>query len=151
MDNLPERLAVLIDTIESMPDVDERIMALIEYADRFEEVPPWIAKRPFSENHRVPFCESEAYVWLSKQEDRTIKLYFAVENPAGLSAKALAVILDESLSGLRAEEIAHISPEVAYRIFGENLSMGKGQGLAGMIALVKAEAKILAAARNDHI
>ena len=47
-----------------------------------------------------PQCESDAYVWALKKPDDTLKLYFAVENPSGVSAKALAAILDKTLSGL---------------------------------------------------
>jgi hypothetical protein len=39
-------------------------------------------------------------VWALKKPDDTLKLYFAVENPSGVSAKALAAILDKTLSGL---------------------------------------------------
>ncbi len=134
------KLTELAKNMESLDDYSERVSILLEYADRFQEVPEWIAKRPFPEKHQVPFCESEAYVWLRERSDQSVKLYFAVENPAGLSAKALAVCLDENLSGLTAEEISQVSPEIVYQIFGPNLSMGKGQGLVGMLAMVKSEA-----------
>ena len=55
--------------------------------------PPGIATRPFDPSHQVPQCESDAYVWAQKLPDGTMKYYFAVENPSGISAKALAAIL----------------------------------------------------------
>jgi cysteine desulfuration protein SufE len=66
-----------------------------------------------------------------------LKLHFAVENPQGISAKSFARILDEGLSGLSAQEIASIPDDIVYQVFGRGISMGKGQGLLGMIELVK--------------
>jgi len=151
---IPDRLKKLTEfakNMESLADYDERISILLDYADRFQEVPERIARRPFPESHRVPFCESEAYVWLRERSDRSVKLFFAVENPAGLSAKALAVCLDETLSGLTAEEISQVSPEIVYRIFGHDLSMGKSQGLMGMLAMVKSEANKLKQSAGSKI
>jgi len=133
----PAKLQKLIETFEAFPDRDIRAEMLIDYADRFREVPEEIATRPFPETDRVEYCESEAYVWAKENPDGTLKFYFAVENPQGISAKAMAVILDESLSGLAAEEIVEVPTDVAYKIFGKDLTMGKGLGLTGMVAMVK--------------
>lgn len=110
---------------------------LIETADRFEAVPSSVATRPFPEEHRVPACESEAFIWGIKQQDGTVKFYFAVENPQGISAKAMAVILDECFSGVSPERVAEVDPQIVYRIFGSGISMGKGLGLIGMVNMVK--------------
>ena len=122
-------------------DRNERSEMLIDYADRFVEVPPEIASRPFPEDHRAPRCESDAFVWAVDQPDGTLKLHFAVENPQGLSAKAWAVIMDETMSGRPLEEIAAVSGDTIFQIFGRDLSMGKGQGLLGMLDLVQHEVK----------
>ena len=80
-------------------------------------------------------CES------ADNPDGTIKLHFAVENPQGLSAKAWAVILDETASGRPLEEVAAIDPHAILDLFGSDLSMGKGLGLTGMLQLVHNEAR----------
>jgi len=64
-----------------------------------------------------------------------------VENPSGVSAKALAAILDRTLSGLPASEIAQVDPDIVERIFRQNISMGKGLGLMSMVQSVRALAK----------
>jgi cysteine desulfuration protein SufE len=122
-------------------DRHERTDMLIEYADQFEEVPASVATRPFPELNRAPRCESEAYVWVTDNPDGTLKLHFAVENPQGLSARAWGAILDETLSGLPPEQILTADPELLFDIFGRDLSMGKGQGLLGMLELVQHEAR----------
>ncbi len=114
---------------------------LIEVADQFRPVPPRIAQRPFPAEHRVPGCESEAYVWSEAEPEGALTYYFAVENPQGISAMALAEILRQSLSGAPLEEVAAVPADVVYRIFGRELSMGKSLGLMGMVNMVRAEAR----------
>jgi cysteine desulfuration protein SufE len=137
MGDCPERLRDFLETMAMVSDESERASFLISYADRFKEVPPDIARRPFSEDHRVPFCESEAFVWAVPTSDGSLKFYFAVENPSGVSAKALAVILDKTLSGARPEQVATVSPDIVEKIFRQNISMGKGMGLMSMVQAVQ--------------
>ena len=130
-----------------VPDRGERIQLLIDIADRFEEVPPRIARRPFAKEHQVPACESQAYVFEERRPDGTLDFHFAVENPQGISAKALAVILGDALSGAPPEQVAAIPQDIVYQVFGNELSMGKSMGLMGMVSMVAA-AKKRAEARN---
>lgn len=140
---MPEKLQQLVDMFQ-MFDVADRTNLLLSYADQFREVPPSIATRPFPKSHQVPQCESDAYVWAMKQPDGTLKLYFAVENPSGISAKALAAILDKTLSGLPASDIATVGCDIVEQIFRQNISMGKGMGLMAMVNAVQALAKAAA-------
>ncbi len=137
---LPERFARVVSSLEAL-DRNERIQTLVEVAGRFRRVPPQIAQRPYPADRRVPGCESEAYVWAEPRADGTQTYYFAVENPQGLSAMALASILADTLSGVPLEEVAAIPADVVYRIFGRELSMGKSLGLMGMVNAVRAAAR----------
>ena len=144
----------LVELIADLEHADRTLRAetLIDYADRFTEVPPAVARRPFPDANRAPRCESEAYVFATDREDGTLRFWFAVENPQGISAKAWAAILDEALSGQPLELVAHVPQDVIFRIFGRGLSMGKGQGLIGMLELVQHEARtrLDAARRRAH-
>ncbi|MDQ3069160.1 MAG: SufE family protein [Acidobacteriota bacterium] len=135
------KLQALLDLFAQYPDQAERTELLLGYADRFREVPPDVAVRPFAKDALVPHCESEAYVWALPAADGTMTLHFAVENPSGVSAKALAAILQRTLSGLPAVEIAQVDPEIVEKIFRQNISMGKGMGLMSMVQRVQALAK----------
>ena len=139
--NYPDKLQALLETFDMFPDPADRTGMLLSYADRFTEVPPDVASRPFPKSHQVPQCESDAYAWAARQPDGTMKLYFAVENPSGVSAKALAAILDRTLSGLAPEEIEGIDTSIVERIFRQNISMGKGMGLMSMVEAVRTLAK----------
>jgi cysteine desulfuration protein SufE len=143
---LPAKLQAVLDVFATFDDPADRTNLLLDYADRFKDVPKEVATRPFGREHLVPHCESEAYVWALRQPDGTLKLHFAVENPSGVSAKALAAILDRTLSGLPASEIATVTPDIVERIFRQNISMGKGLGLMSMVQAVRSFA--LAASRS---
>jgi len=140
MTELPEALASLVDDFKFV-DRQERAMLLIEFADQFEEVPGRIATRPFPAEHHVTRCESDAFVWAEDRPDGTQDYWFAVENPQGLSAKAWAVIMQQTLSGQPPEVVAQVPPDVIFDLFGKELSMGKGQGLMGMLDHVTMAAK----------
>jgi cysteine desulfuration protein SufE len=135
-----DKLQQLVDMFQ-MFDPADRTDLLLSYADQFKEVPPAIAARPFDKSHQIPQCESDAYAWAQKHPDGTLKLYFAVENPSGISAKALAAILDKTLSGLPASEIATVNTDIVEKIFRQNISMGKGMGLMSMVQAVSALAR----------
>jgi cysteine desulfuration protein SufE len=139
MKPLPERLERLLATLEAL-DRGDRIEMLVDVAKRFRRVPERIAARPYPKEHLVPGCESEAYVWAEPQADGTLTYHFAVENPQGISAMALAAILADSLSGAPLETVAEVPADIVYRIFGRELSMGKSLGLMGIVNVVRTAA-----------
>ncbi|MDL1902095.1 SufE family protein [Anaerolineae bacterium CFX9] len=147
---IPEKLQAVLDDFESIHDRAERIDLLIETADRFNaaRVPETVAQKPYDDAHKAPACESEAYVWAVDQPDGTLKYYFAVLNPQGLSAMAMAVLIDETLSGAPLEAVAVVEDDIVFRLFGREISMGKGAGLMGILTLVRHEAKKRLQARN---
>lgn len=134
---LPEPLERQLAALDLLTDRSDRIEVLVSLADRFREVPAEIARRPFPEEARVPSCESEAYVWSRERDDGGMDLYFAVDNPQGVSAMALAAILERGLSGVPPEQVARVPSDIVYRIFGRELSMGKSMGLMAMVSMVR--------------
>ena len=141
---MPQKLDELLATFDMFPDPADRSGLLLSYSNQFRDVPPEVATRPFDKSHQVPHCESDAYVWAVKRPDGTLQLYFAVENPSGVSAKALAAILDRSLSGLPPADVATVTPDIVEKIFRQNISMGKGLGLMSMVQAVRSLAKAAA-------
>jgi cysteine desulfuration protein SufE len=143
MAEMPEKLTDLVEDMASITDRTERAEMLIEMADRFSEVrvPSTLATKPYDERHKAPACESDAYVWAVDQPDGSLKYYFDVLNPQGLSAMAMSVILGETVSGQPLDQVISVSDEIVFKIFGRELSMGKGAGLMGILKLVRAEAR----------
>ena len=132
----PAKLAKFLRLVGRTQDRQERIQLLIDIARRFHPAPSEIASPPYAEQFKVPACESQAYVFPAPNADGTLTFHFAVENPQGISAMAMAVILGDALSGASLEQVAGVSPDIVYEIFGRELSMGKSMGLTGMVTLV---------------
>ncbi len=136
MAEMPQDLKNILQDFEMLPDMD-RQMYLIDYSDRFEEVPPEVATRPFPESHHVKECESDAYVWATPRGDGTFDFHFAVENPQGVSARSFSRILQETLSGQPVDVINAVPDTLVTDLFGKGISMGKGMGLQGILRMVK--------------
>jgi cysteine desulfuration protein SufE len=49
--------------------------------------------------------------------------------------------MERALSGRPLEEVASVPPDVIFDLFGKELSMGKGQGLMGMLDHVTSAAR----------
>lgn len=137
---IPPGLRARIDMFATLPR-SERIDALISIAEKFKQAPPEVAPKPYDEAHRVPACESEAFMWALDRPDGTLDYYFVVENPQGVSAKALSVILGETASGAPLEQVANIGDDIVYAFFGDELSMGKSMGLTSLVGMVRGEAR----------
>ena len=58
--------------------------------------------------------------------------------------RRLVLILDETLSGAPPEQVAEVAPDIIYRAFGRELSMGKSMGLMSMVGMVSNIAKAYA-------
>lgn len=136
MSALPPALQESVDLLNMIEDRGEKIQALISIAQRFQPVPPEMAQPPYPESHRVPGCESEVFVW-ARRTGPGWDFEFAVLNPQGLSAMALAVLLKEGLSGETAEAISQVPDEIVYTVFGRELSMGKSMGLMHTVQMCK--------------
>ncbi len=134
----------LRDVLEAFAeDPADRNAMLIEYSDQFKGVPESVARRPYPAANRVPHCESDSYVFVEPREGgKRMQYYFAVENPFGVSARALSAILDSTINNLPAEQIARMPiDDIVPTLFGPHISMGKGQGLMGICSMVKAMAQ----------
>lgn len=138
---LPAKLQRTLDAFAFFTDRSERIQALISIAERFRPVADAVAKRPYPETAKVPACESEAYCFPVPRQDGTLDFHFAVDNPQGISARAMAVVLAESLSGAPLVEVVAVPGDLPTQLFGPELSMGKTMGLTGMVAMAKVAAQ----------
>ena len=123
---MPPKLQSLLDDLAMFPDRADRIDALIELSREY--VHPSDAEVPRTETSRVPGCESEVFMNLSGGRFR-----FAVDNPQGVSAMALARILEEGLES----QPAQVPDDLVYTVFGRELSMGKNLGLTNMVRMVR--------------
>ncbi len=137
----PSEFARLLESFRTLEDPAERMMMLIEFASCYVDPPPTLAHRPFPEECRLSGCPAHIYFWAVSRSDDTLDFYFAVEDEAGVSARAFAVILSRSVSGASPAAVANIPTDVIETIFGPDLPPGKRQCLLAMLDAVKSAAR----------
>jgi sulfur transfer protein SufE len=137
----PEKLREIMALFENIEDESERADYLIGYNDLYRPVPEFVAKPPYPEENYVSRCESGVYVFVEPIGEQRVNFYFSVSNPQGVSSRALSAILTETLQGEKWEVIQKIPDDIIVRLFGERVAMGKGEGMLGIVALLKYLAK----------
>jgi cysteine desulfuration protein SufE len=139
----PQKLEELLEDFSFITTRQERQAYLIELADQFNavRVPEAIAVKPYDEANHIQECESDVYVWAQDNPDGTLTYYFDVLNPQGLSAMATSVILAKAANQAPLEQVANINADIVFDFFGKDISMGKGQGLMGIVNRIVYEAK----------
>ncbi len=134
----PPRIQEVLDDLSFLADRRERIDHLIGLGEAFRNPPEGeVPRLPAS---RVPGCESEVYVRAASEGD-ALRVRFAVDNPQGISAMAMATVLQDALDGAPKEDARHLDEGLVYALFGKELSMGKSAGLMGMVRMVRAAAE----------
>lgn len=131
---IPAKLQEYLDDLAIFTDRQDHIEYLIALSDDYKH--PDASSFVRSEEKKVPGCESEVFIEAIPLGS-SMNYRFAVDNPQGISAMAMAAILHSSLSGASKEEIVAVEEDVVYKIFGNELSMGKNLGLTNMIRIVK--------------
>src|SRR4051812_16719572 len=114
---MPPKLRQFLDDLAFFADRQDRIDALISIGERYSPLPPDVVPR--TAETRVPGCESEVFI-ASRPLGAGRKFLFAVDNPQGISAMALAQILDDTLSGEPVDLVAEVPDDVVYEIFGRD-------------------------------
>ena len=130
---IPAKLQEHLDDLAMFTDRQDRIEALIALADDYKH--PSEESFVRSDEKKVPGCESEVFIE-AVPKGETLEFHFAVDNPQGISAMAMAVLL-QCLSGAPKSEIEQIDESIVFQVFGNELSMGKNLGLTNMVRVVK--------------
>ena len=138
----PKPLQDLLEFFKDIEDRSERTEMLIYWSDKYQRADESVTgSKPYSDSNKVPACESEAYIWSNARSDGSLDFHYVVENPQGLSAKALSAILSTTVSGSRLEEIQNLESDIIIRaLFGAKMGMVRTQGLRGIVKMTRAYA-----------
>jgi cysteine desulfurase / selenocysteine lyase len=134
----PEAAAAeLIETFDFLGDWEERHQFLVEQG---EKLPPMPAELK-SESNRVRGCMSVVHLFARKRPGPGDSLEFLADSDAAI-VRGLIWILERVFSGQSAQNILSFDVESLLRRLGldKQLSMGRRNGLAGMIQRIRAEA-----------
>jgi cysteine desulfuration protein SufE len=117
-----ERLELLLDFAEGLPEVPEALRAEREVAD-----------------HRVHECMTPVYLWVLP-ENGQLRLHAEVA-PEAPTVKGFVGILVDAFSGATPDEVLNASPDLIRRLgLIEALGMVRMRGLSAILNRIRAEA-----------
>ena len=126
-----ERLELLLDFAEGLPELPESLRAEREMAE-----------------HRVHECMTPVYLWVLG-ENGHIRIHAEVA-PEAPTVKGFVGILADAFSGATPEEVLTVSPDLIRRLgLIEALGMVRMRGLSAILNRIRAEAVKLAARRSE--
>jgi cysteine desulfurase/selenocysteine lyase len=134
----------LVSEFEFLGDWEVRHQYLIEKGETLPPMPPAIK----AESNRVRGCMSVVHLFARKRPGSADALEFLADSDAAI-VRGLIWLLERVFSGQSAKEILSFDIEALLGRLGldRQLSMGRRNGLAGMIQRIRAEAAKLV---NDH-
>ncbi len=113
VDELPPRLAEIVEAFATSPRQD-RLELLLEYAQSLPELPERLSAHP-ERLERVPECQSPLFVVAEADDDSRAHLYF--EAPAeSPTTRGFAGIFHAGLDGEPVEAVLSVPADVTHRL-----------------------------------
>ncbi|MBW8173295.1 SufE family protein [Ornithinimicrobium sp. Arc0846-15] len=135
--DLPMAMAELAEDFQSV-SAKERLQILLELADGVPDLPERYAGN-LDKLERVDECQSPVFVIAELRDDgfRTVRLYFEAPDEAP-TTKGFAGILYESLDGLPAQSVLDVPDDAPFRFgLAEAVSPLRMRGMVGMLSRIK--------------
>jgi cysteine desulfuration protein SufE len=138
-----ERVNAVIDDFQSMTGND-RLQMLLEYADSLPELDPRFGQNP-ELLERVEECQAPVFIAVEGNPDR-VELYFSAPKEAP-TTRGFASALNSALNGLSAIEILAVSDDFPTELgLDQLISPLRVRGMRGMLTRIKRKTRELAAA-----
>ncbi len=112
-DDLPPRLAEIVETFATSPRQD-RLELLLEYAQSLPDLPERLSAHP-ERLERVPECQSPLFVVAEADDDGVAHLYFDAP-PESPTTRGFAGIFHAGLDGEPVEEVLSVPADVTHRL-----------------------------------
>lgn len=131
-----QRLAAIVDDLLFLDDWDERYRYLIELGRKLEPLP----REAYTDANKVPGCASQ--VWLTMDRSLAPGTLSIRGDSDALIVKGLVALVLAMFNGRPLEEIAGFDAPGFFAEIGlkDHLTAQRSNGLASMVARIKAEA-----------
>lgn len=136
--SLPPELARVLD-IFSRLGREQTMQALVDYANRFPELPDRFAALAASEEHKVHECMTPVALF-SEVDDGRIRFYADVPRNAP-TIRALLSILMQGLNDRSPEDVLAIPPDFVSRLMRNVGLSTRERGLQAILARMKRHAR----------
>lgn len=138
-----QRVSAVIDDFQSMTGND-RLQMLLEYADSLPELDPRFGENP-ELLERVEECQAPVFIAVEGNPDR-VDLYFSAPKEAP-TTRGFASALNSALNGLSASEILAVSDDFPTELgLDQLISPLRVRGMRGMLTRIKRKTRELATA-----
>jgi cysteine desulfuration protein SufE len=115
----------------------ERLELLLDFAEGLPEVPESLRADRDTGDHRVHECMTPVYLWVVP-EDGHVRIHAEVA-PEAPTVKGFAGILVDALSGASPAEVLSVSPDILQRLgLIEALGMVRMRGLSAIFNRLRA-------------
>jgi cysteine desulfurase/selenocysteine lyase len=131
----------LIETFDLLDDWENRHQYLVEQGDKLLPM----AKEMKTESNRVRGCMSTVHLFARKRAGTVDTLDFLADSDAAI-VRGLIWLLEQTFAGQSAKAVLAFDIESLLKRLGldQHLSMGRRNGLAGMIQRIRGEAAKIA-------
>lgn len=117
----------------------ERLELLLDFAEGLPEVPKALLAERDTADHRVHECMTPVYLWVLS-ENGHLRLHAEVA-PEAPTVKGFVGILVDAFSGATPDEVLQVAPDLIRRLgLIEALGMVRMRGLSAILNRIRAEA-----------
>jgi len=139
-----ERVSAVVDDFQSMTGND-RLQMLLEYADSLPELDPRFGENP-ELLERVEECQAPVFIAVEGNAAK-VDLHFSAPKEAP-TTRGFASALNSALNGLSAEEILSVSDDFPTELgLDQLISPLRVRGMRGMLSRIKRKTRELATAQ----
>lgn len=139
-----ERVGAVVDDFQSMTGND-RLQMLLEYADSLPELDPRFGENP-ELLERVEECQAPVFIAVEGNAAK-VNLHFSAPKEAP-TTRGFASALNSALNGLSAEEILSVSDDFPTELgLDQLISPLRVRGMRGMLSRIKRKTRELATAQ----
>lgn len=122
----------------------ERLELLLDFAEGLPELPEELRAERDAADHRVHECMTPVYLWVFAENGR-LRIHAEVA-PEAPTVKGFVGILADAFSGAAPDEVLRVAPDVLRRLgLIEALGMVRMRGLSAILNRIQAEARRLIA------
>jgi cysteine desulfuration protein SufE len=136
--SLPSELARVLEVFSRLGR-EQTMQVLVDYANRFPELPERFAALAASEEHKVHECMTPVALF-SEVDDGRIRYYADVPRNAP-TIRALLAILMQGLNGRPVEDVLAIPPDFVSRLMRNVGLSTRERGLQAILARMKRHAR----------
>ena len=135
MSSVPSKLQEIIDDFQALSEA-ERLELLLEFSESLPDLPERLAQHP-ELLVQVVECQSPLFLTVEREGEHDVALYFSAP-PEAPTTRGFASVLHEGLGGLTDEEILAVPDDMPHQLGLERaITPLRLRGMTAMLGRIK--------------